>query len=67
MSSTDERAVRVGTFAALVVSLALNAIVAVGNCRLYSRMERIETILGLRAMPQSRQISQLPRQPKIPE
>ncbi|MBI3852627.1 MAG: DUF1501 domain-containing protein [Verrucomicrobia bacterium] len=34
-------------FAMLAVSLILNLIVAVGNWHLYSRVEQVETILGL--------------------
>lgn len=43
-------------FAILVVSLVLNLIVATGNWHLYSRVARIETILGLQGKLQSQQI-----------
>jgi hypothetical protein len=39
-------------FVLLSVSLALNLIVALGNWKLYSRVQRIESILGLQARPQ---------------
>jgi cell division protein FtsL len=39
-------------FAVVVVSLALNLIVAVGNWELYSRVQNVETTLGLQATPQ---------------
>ena len=45
----------VALFAMLLVSLALNLIVAVGNWHLYSRVEKIESILGLPATKQSQQ------------
>jgi hypothetical protein len=55
---------QVATFAALSVLLVLNLIVAVGNWQLYSRVKKLETILGLQAKPQSPQKSsseQLPQ------
>jgi len=42
-------------FAMLAVSLILNLIVAVGNWQLYSRVEKIESKIGLSATPQSQQ------------
>ncbi len=62
-----EHALRVGTFVAWTATLVLLVIVAAGNWNLYSRVAKIETILGLRATPQSRQISPQPRPPKTPE
>jgi hypothetical protein len=56
----------VALFVLLVVSLVLNLIVAVGNWKLYSRVERIESTLGLPAMPQSPQTTSQRRQPKNP-
>jgi len=47
-----------------LVSLALNLIVAVGNWQLYSRVRKMETILGLRATPQSQQRPSLVQLPK---
>ena len=46
----------------LIVSLVLNAIVAVGNWNLYARVEKLETTLSQQAMPQSPQISSQGRQ-----
>jgi hypothetical protein len=57
----NENTIKVGTFWALLATLVLIVIVAVGNWGLYSRVEKIETILGLRAMPQSQQILQQPQ------
>jgi uncharacterized membrane protein len=51
----DSRKSQAVMFWILLVSLALNLIVAAGNWQLYSRMERLESILGLRAMPQLQQ------------
>jgi uncharacterized membrane protein len=51
----DSRKSQAVMFWMLVVSLALNLIVAAGNWRLYSRMERVESILGSRATPQLQQ------------
>jgi len=62
-----EKKIQTATFAALIVVLALNAIVAVGNWYLYARMSKIETTLGLRAMPQSPRISSQEKQPKRQE
>jgi len=39
----------------LAVSLILNVIAAIGNWNLFARMERLESVLGLKAMPQSPQ------------
>jgi cytochrome oxidase assembly protein ShyY1 len=50
-------------FVALLVSLSLNVVVAIGNWNLYRRVERVETILGIRAMPQSPQTA-LPSRPR---
>jgi hypothetical protein len=49
-------------FWVLVISLALNLMVAIGNWHLYARVERIETTLGLSAMPQSPQTTSLKHQ-----
>jgi hypothetical protein len=43
-------------FAFLVASMTLNLIVAVGNWNLYSRVEKLESIVGSQATPQSQQI-----------
>ena len=51
----DSRKSQAVMFWTLLVSLALNLIVAAGNWQLYSRMERLESILGLRATPQLQQ------------
>jgi len=45
----------VAMFVMLLVSLALNVIVAIGNWQLYSRVEKIESTLGLSATPQLQQ------------
>ena len=50
------RSLQVAMFVVLLISLVLNLIVAVGNWNLYARVERVETILGLRATPQSQRI-----------
>jgi len=42
-------------FAMLAVSLALNLIVAIGNWQLYARVAKLESIVGLQAMPQLQQ------------
>ena len=51
----------------VVVSLALNVIVAVGNWNLYARVERLETTLAQLATPQSRQIPSQEPKPKRQE
>jgi cytochrome oxidase assembly protein ShyY1 len=42
-------------FLMLVISLMLNVIVAVGNWQLYSRVEKLESIVESPATPQSQQ------------
>ena len=42
--------VQTATFWFLIVTLALIVVVAVGQWQIYPRLERIEAILGLRAM-----------------
>jgi hypothetical protein len=49
------RSWQVAMFAILIIPLALKLIVAVENWQLYSRLEPVETILGLRAKPQFQQ------------
>jgi len=49
----DSHKAQVAMFVMLLLSLVLNVIVADGNWRLYSRVERIESTLGLLATPQS--------------
>ena len=51
------RRVQLAILCLLLASLALNLIVAVGNWQLYSRVEKLETILGLPAKQQSQQKS----------
>ena len=58
------RRVLVAVFALLLCLMALNLIVAVGNWRLYSRVEKLESNLGLQATPQSQQKSLSPQAPK---
>lgn len=59
--------VQVATFLILVVTAVLVVIVAIGNRQLYSRVEKMETILELQGMPQSQQTTLQVRQSKKPE
>jgi len=49
------RRAQLAMFALLLCLLVLNLIVAVGNWQLYSRVEKIESKIGLSATPQSQQ------------
>jgi len=58
------RQVELMTFFALLVSQALNLIVAFGNWQLYRRVEKLESNLGLQATPQSQHKSSSEKSPQ---
>jgi hypothetical protein len=53
-------------FGMLLGSLVLNLIVAIGNWNIYARVEQLETIHGLRAIPRPQQKSKFLKSSKTP-